>query len=1221
MLSLVGELMRKRFLIAIFLFLAFHAIAQKETSHWFLNGSHVLVTPSGISNTNPTGTSGLFHPINRTTSVSDPAGNLLFAADGNTIIDKNLSEMPSVKGKAMGGGRKILAIQIPNSNKYYLFYTHADYSISGALSCTLTYALIDLSLNNGAGDVTEIRMLDTVLSEAFTLVQSPTSGDAWLVTHKLGTTKFLSYQITATGINSVPVTSNAGTVALIFDYAFVDLKTSPDGKMIGGYCYRVHPGFFAETYQFAEVFNFDFATGVVSNRVRSFRRSGYFFNNFSVEFSPDNRLFYVCVVQRISGLQIFNWADGRVFQYNLCYSDSTDFDNYSMTVAHDFRPNAPSLSWGKVQLGADKQFYMPFSGTTISGFNYPNRIGSYSGYQFNVHQVEVNNYSTVATPDFTHRLLEKAVKNNIVYSGGCFPNPLRFKITNDTIANIVWDFGDAASTSNTSNFTAPQHVFSAPGFYTVKADLYSNAGQLIEKLSELVEIKDPANRLLADYPKDTSFCEGGRLTLKLRIVNGVFRWTMRGIYRPDIYRIHTADTVDITSSGTYFVEMRQDDCDGCTLIDSIQVNVLPKANVVLYDQNLCTGDSLRLQVYDGPDWIWSTGETTSSISVHDGGSYWVRGEYDHNGCPGSDTVVIRSVPGVQFSLPGDTTLCNSNTLLLDPGVSNANYTWQDGTHNSSYTVKLPGNYWVQVTNSNYCRRSDTIRVAYVSAQQVFLGTDTTLCQGDSLVLQTSLPNSQYLWNTGVVSNSITVKQPGIYWLKVNNGSCTVSDTITINFQTPPIVQLGNDTTLCESDKLVLHATAPNASYLWSDGNRSDSIIIRQPGIYSVQLNQNGCIVKDNIDVRYKARPFLWLGRDTAICVGTQLTLNASDPSISKYLWKNGSNQPALTVSAAGNYWISVQGVNGCTNADTLLVNTKSLPVFSLGADTSLCTGEVLSYSFALPGARYLWSDNNQSNSFTINNGGLYWLDVSQDGCNKRDSILVSYKPKPIIWLGNDTTLCEGQTVLLNAFNAGTSYNWSNGAVNSAVTINKPGTYWVRVDLRGCINRDTIQIDYTYLPHFTLGKDTMLCIGQSFLLNPGVGNASYVWQDGSMAASYTVHQPGTYSVIISNSCGSLSDEVIVEKGICNLYMPNAFTPNQDGVNDLFRVKYPGFIDSFSMTIYNRWGEIVFQTKDPAQGWDGKYRGMEQRSDIFIWQIALTTKQGEKMSAKGTVMLIR
>lgn len=87
------------------------------------------------------------------------------------------------------------------------------------------------------------------------------------------------------------------------------------------------------------------------------------------------------------------------------------------------------------------------------------------------------------------------------------------------------------------------------------------------------------------------------------------------------------------------------------------------------------------------------------------------------------------------------------------------------------------------------------------------------------------------------------------------------------------------------------------------------------------------------------------------------------------------------------------------------------------------------------------------------------------------------------------------------------------------------------------------------------------------------------------------------------------------------MPTAFTPNDDGVNDLFRVKYPGFIKSFSMTIYNRWGEIIFQTKDPDKGWDGKFRGLEQRSDTFIWQIDLTTKQGEKLSSKGTVMLIR
>lgn len=1214
------KLWRSGFAVTLFLLGVANSFAQKETAHWFFNGSHALVTPSGISNTNPVAIASLFQPSYRTTSVSDAEGNLLFAADGQTIIDKNLQEMPAVRGVAMGGARKIMAIQIPNSNKYYLFYTKpANYDF-GAMPCSLNYALIDLSLNNGNGDVTDIQTLDSAVSEAFTLVQSPTSGEAWLVTHKLGTTSFLSYKITAAGINTTPVTSNAGTVASIIDYAFVDLKTSPDGKMIGGICYRNHTTLFAETYQFAEVFNFDFATGNVSNRVRSFRRTGYFFNNFSVEFSPDNRLFYVCMVQRIPNLQIFTWAEGRVYQYNLCYTDSTDFDRFSMTVAHDFRPYAPQLSWGQMQLGADKKFYLPFSGTTVSGFNYPNIIGSYSGYQFDVHQLQGNNWATVATPNFEHRLLEKAVKNNIVYSGGCFPNTTEFKVTNDTIANIAWDFGDPSGSSNTSSLLRPAHLFSAPGFYTVKADLYSTEGQLIERLSQLVEIKDPAKRLLADYPKDTSFCDGEKLTLRLHAVNGVFHWSFKG-WRPDTFHIQTADTLDITSGGTYFVELRQNDCNGCTMIDSIKVNVLPKPYLNLYNQNLCTGDSLRLQVYDGPDWTWSTGENTTSIWVHSGGHYWVRGEYDHNGCPNSDTVVITQVPGVQFALPNDTTLCNSANLLLNPGVSNAYYNWQDGTNSTTYTVTQSGTYWLRVSNAYFCTRSDTIRVSYVNAEQVYLGNDTTLCQGDSAILKTDIANANYLWSNGSVSNSITVKRAGTYWLTVNNGTCSVTDTISIGFQNPPQIHLGNDTALCENDRVILNAAAANASYLWSSGDRSDSLAVSEPGKYWVVVNQNGCVVKDSINISYKPLPVLSLGSDTSICANASIRLNASSPSIQSYLWQNGSVQPNLTASTEGSYWVRAMGADGCTNTDTIKIGIIPLPSFSLGSDTVLCEGKALFLQFVVAGANYHWNTGNTGNSLNIDQPGMYWLDVTQNGCTKRDSLLVNYKATPQVFLGNDTTLCEGTQKLLDATNANAVYHWQDGSTSATYLVSKPGTYSVVVDKSGCQRSDTIKLSYIDKPHFTLGRDTAICEGSELVLNPVLSNVSFLWQDGSTAPVFTVKDAGIYRLIAANICGSTADEIKVERGACQLWMPSAFTPNGDGLNDLFRVKSPGFIENFSMTIYNRWGEIVFQTKDPAKGWDGKYRGLEQQSDVFVWQISLTSKQGEKMSAKGTVMLIR
>src|SRR5438270_2877254 len=239
-------------ILILFLSVSITSLAQKETSNWFFSGSHAVITPSGISNANPSAISQQFYPGAASTSVSDAAGNLLFAADEATIIDQNFSVMPALVNKRLQGGSKVLAIKIPGSQRYYVFYANTT-SYSTNSQWNLNYAIVDLSLNNGKGDVTVFnQLIDSNLSRAFTLVQSKNSEDAWLVTHRWGTTQFLCYQITASGLSTTPVTCNAGTVATTGNYIFADLKTSHDGSMIAGLAYRDYTVFFAETHAFLE---------------------------------------------------------------------------------------------------------------------------------------------------------------------------------------------------------------------------------------------------------------------------------------------------------------------------------------------------------------------------------------------------------------------------------------------------------------------------------------------------------------------------------------------------------------------------------------------------------------------------------------------------------------------------------------------------------------------------------------------------------------------------------------------------------------------------------------------------------------------------------------------------------------------------------------------------------------------------------------------------------
>jgi gliding motility-associated-like protein len=867
---------------------------------------------------------------------------------------------------------------------------------------------------------------------------------------------------------------------------------------------------------------------------------------------------------------------------------------------------------------------MRYGAASMPAFETPNIIGSHCGINYNSYTVPTTN--SLNLPDFYHAYTQKAVINNIVYTGGCHPNPLHFKITNDTINHVAWNFGDAASGGNNTSLNKEEdHVFSAPGYYTVTAKLYASDGSFIETVSTLVEIKDPTKRLLSDYPKDTIFCNGESMKMKLDVVNGIFAWYRRAA-NGNLNFISLGDSITITSTGNYIVEMRQNDCNGCIMTDSINVLVLPSPAFSLgTDTYVCTGDSLRLSAYaPGADFLWSTGDITDNIFVKNTGQYWVRAEFNHNGCPVSDTINITQRQGAAFSLPNDTTLCNDQTLLLDPGVPNVlYYRWQNGSGSNTFNVTTPGKYWVYLYNNNYCAKSDTINVSYVNAQAVNLGTDTLLCIGDSITLAANLPTANYLWSTGATDATVTIKTSGQYWVKVNNRNCTVTDTIDVTFNPIPFFNLGNDTTICENDKLVLNTGFPNASNVWQNGSNTTQLTTSLAGLYWAQVTQQGCSYRDTLKLFQKPIPPVFLGNDTTICNDATMLLYAGNSVFGQYQWNDNSSANTYLVKTQGTYWVKTTSLNGCTNADTINIYKKPLPAFTLGNDTTLCEKQELAYNFYLPAATYTWNTGSNQSRQVIDQPGIYWLEVGQQGCSKRDTVSVLYKPAPQVSIGNDTTLCEGVSYQLNAItNNNVTYTWQNNSTSPSMVVNSPGKYWVRVLLNGCTSADTATITYKLKPVFDLGNDTTICKGQTLTLRPNIkDDATYQWQNGSTNPFLEVTEPGTYEVTVVNECGARSDKISIQQGLCLLLLPNAFSPNHDGVNDVFRVKFPWFIKEFHMMVFNRWGEKVFESYDPNVGWNGIFNGMAQPTGAYVWVISLTDKDGKKDSNRGMVMLMR
>jgi gliding motility-associated-like protein len=396
------------------------------------------------------------------------------------------------------------------------------------------------------------------------------------------------------------------------------------------------------------------------------------------------------------------------------------------------------------------------------------------------------------------------------------------------------------------------------------------------------------------------------------------------------------------------------------------------------------------------------------------------------------------------------------------------------------------------------------------------------------------------------------------------------------------------------------------------------------GLYTVKLIRFGACGNDTIKKQVQAGQLsVNLGADTVFCGVPQYKLDPKTPGNNTYLWQDSSTSPVLTATKTGLYWVQVKNnINGCFKRDSIQVTLKPNPQFTLGNDITKCSGETATLTATTTGANYLWSTGAVSNTLQVSQPGIYWVDVNLNGCVKRDSVVVTFNPTPVIDLGGDKTLCEGQTQLLDAQNAGATYLWQNGSSAQTFLVSQSGSYIVIVDKQSCIAKDTINIAYNLKPKFSLGADQFICTGNTIVLNPQILNVSYLWQDGSVNNTYTITKPGLYYLTATNNCGILSDSVLISKGVCNLYIPNSFTPNGDSRNDVFKASYGENVTEYQLQVFNRYGQIVFSTTDKNKGWDGTYKGTAQPYGSYVWVIQYKTALNNNWDGlQGTVLLIR
>lgn len=364
-----------------------------------------------------------------------------------------------------------------------------------------------------------------------------------------------------------------------------------------------------------------------------------------------------------------------------------------------------------------------------------------------------------------------------------------------------------------------------------------------------------------------------------------------------------------------------------------------------------------------------------------------------------------------------------------------------------------------------------------------------------------------------------------------------------------------------------------------------------------------------------------LGDDRLVCEGDQITFDVSDIA-GQYQWQDGTTGPTMQVDGPGIYHVTVTD-DGCVASDTVSVQFVSPPQVALGADTLLCGTGPFSLSVDQPDAQITWSDGTTGSTLLVSETGYYWASVQVNGCPPAiDSIMVVFVDgQPF---EADTSICPEQTIVIGQQFTDADYLWSTGATTPFIEVMEPDTYAVEIAVGPCVLNGSYTVTESIVPQVGLVDDTAHCFIEPLVLVTALSGHAHSWSDGTDNDSITVTESGAYSVEVTvNGCVS-ADTVLITEGTCDLLfiMPTVFTPNGDGVNELFTPLVSDNVVGMVFKVYNRWGLLLFESDRLDTWWDGRTPSGARASDgTYFWMAEVSDFGGNVHAFHGTVTLLQ
>jgi gliding motility-associated-like protein len=807
---------------------------------------------------------------------------------------------------------------------------------------------------------------------------------------------------------------------------------------------------------------------------------------------------------------------------------------------------------------------------------------------------------------------------------------------------------------------------SAPGTYTVTVT--SSNGCAATASQVITQNTTVPSAGISATPSSVLSCTNTSITLSAS-GGGMYSWSNGTAV------VGTNATLSVTTPGTYTVTVTgTNGCTGTAVAQTITQNITtPTAGINTPTTSIltCTTPSIPLTATGGGTYSWSNGTavvgTAATLTVTTPGTYTVT-VTAANGCSATANQVITQdilTPTTAITNNTNITVLDCNNLQISlTGTGGTTASWSNGTSVVSNTANLSvttaGTYTYTGTNANGCFDTDSIIVTFIPNTNPTFTQIAAICTNETFTLPTTSTNGiQGTWSPAPNYTTTTS-----YTFQPNVGLCANTTTMTVTVYPYPIVTIQNDT-ICVGQSAAITANVNFAGglYTWSPVVSTTNSITVTPNVttsYQVIYSLQGCADTSVAEILVNPIPTVSLNNYT-ICNGQSATIQPTiNLSGGSYVWSNGSTLDSLVITpnTSANYTLSYT-LNGCTSPLAISSVTVN-PAPTLGINNStICFGNNTTVT-AVPnllGGTFYWGTPGivgaTSQTISPTNDTTLSVYYTLNGCSSPIvTSSVTVNPLPIATFSSNVT--QGCVPLQVNFipddATNTDYTWttSNSLSSTSISPNlnfqTSGSFDVTLttNLNGCVVTETltnyIQVDDYPIADFDASITVFSEQNQLVQFeNNSFGATNYLWEFGDGETStddtpshiYLSTEDGSTIVLTAISLHGCTDTSIIEipfdPGLI-FYIPNSFTPDGDMNNQTFNPVISSGVDiyNYTMLIYNRWGEVIFESNDTNYGWDGSYgpTGIHCQSGSYTYEIIVKLPNiDQRKKYTGTVNLIR